>query len=90
MCRGKFAGVPRVLSKCFLLLQIFCQNRENAAISGHGERIKDHFFGNQHHMGLHHSIFGDRDPEKWLSPKKLKNVITILAVACDATRHQLE
>ena len=27
-----FRGVPRVLSKCFVLLQIFCQNRENAAL----------------------------------------------------------
>ena len=39
VCRG----VPRVLSKCFLLLQIFCQNRENAGIAGHGERSNDLF-----------------------------------------------
>ena len=65
VCRGRFACVLRVLSKCFLLLQIFCQNRENDAITGHGERINDLFFGNLHHIGLYHVIIGGRGPEKW-------------------------
>ena len=37
VCRESFQN-------CFLLLQIFCQNRENAAIRGNGERIDDLFF----------------------------------------------
>ena len=61
VCRGRFAGVPRVLSNCFLLLQMFCQNRENAAITGDGEKRN----GNQYYMGLHHAISGGRSPEKW-------------------------
>ena len=39
--------MSRVLLKCFLLLQIFSQNRENAAITGHGERNDDLFIGNR-------------------------------------------
>ena len=41
--RGRFADVPRVLAKCFLLLHIFCQNRENAAITGRGDKSNDLF-----------------------------------------------
>ena len=37
VCRESFQNA-------FLLLRIFRQNRENAAIAGHGERINNIFF----------------------------------------------
>ena len=88
MCHGRFAGVLRVLSKCFLLSQIFCQNQENAVITGHGERIDD-LFSEISTIWSCITRFPEVVAQKSGDLQKILKVITILAVACDATRHQL-
>ena len=37
-------------------------------ITGYGERGNDLFLGDPHRFGQHHTISGNRCPEKWVSP----------------------
>ena len=72
VCLGRFAGVPRANSKSVLLLQIFCQNRENATITGHGERFNNLFFWKSATYGAASRDFWGSWPRKVLISKKIK------------------